>query len=81
MGSPDVADRHLVQGVLTHLGQELAAERLIQGYTAYSLGKVIGVSQSAVYRVENGLNHRLGPIVKVADALGFDVEIHLVRRP
>jgi hypothetical protein len=76
-----VEDRDLAQDALTRVGRELAAIRMLQGYESqYQYGLTLGIGTSSAARVENGENHRLGPIIRYADGLGYDVEIRLVPR-
>lgn len=81
MGSPDVADRHLAQDALTRIGHALAAVRVSRGLTQYGAGQLVGVSQQSIARIENGTAHRLGPIIRYAQALGYELEISLVEAP
>lgn len=58
------------------LGARIKAAREIRGFTQPELGKMVGVSKSAVNQWENGLvqNLKLGNLFAVAQALNKDVK-------
>ena len=58
--------------------QDLVALRETRGLTQAQLGKMLGISQPAVARMEAGGNLELRTLVRAADALGARLEIRLV---
>lgn len=58
------------------LGNRIKAARKARGLTQPDLGKIVGVSKSAVNQWENGVvqNLKLGNLFAVAQALGKDVQ-------
>ena len=58
------------------LGNRIKAAREARGLTQPELGKMVGVSKSAVNQWENGVvqNLKLGNLFAVAQALGKDVQ-------
>lgn len=57
------------------IGKRIAEKRNEAGMTQSDLGKKLGISQSHVARIENGLyDARFGIIIKIAEAIGCSID-------
>ena len=65
------------QTMLRILGSDVRDARLIAGISQASLGRVVGMSDAKVSRIEAGASHRLALVdaVLLADAVGLDLSI------
>ena len=63
------------------LGQRLAAERIARRLTQRDVGAMIGIAQSAVYRVEQGIFTRFTTAAQYAEVMGYDIDFHFVPLP
>jgi transcriptional regulator with XRE-family HTH domain len=60
------------------IGQRLAAERLSRRLTQRDVGAMMGIAQSAVYRIENGIFTRIHTMAQYAELMGYDVDFTFV---
>lgn len=63
------------------LGRLLRSARAASGLSLAEVGECLGVSRGRVHQVEQeGVNIEIGTLRRVADALGYDVQVTLVPR-
>jgi transcriptional regulator with XRE-family HTH domain len=63
------------------LGQRLAAERYGRRLTQRDVGEMMGIAQSAVYRIEAGIFTRFITAMEYAEVMGYEIDFHLVPLP
>jgi transcriptional regulator with XRE-family HTH domain len=63
------------------LGQRLAAERYARRLTQRDVGEMMGIAQSAVYRIEAGIFARFITAMEYAEVMGYEIDFHLVPLP
>jgi transcriptional regulator with XRE-family HTH domain len=63
------------------LGRRLAAERYARRLTQRDVGEIMGIAQSAVYRVEAGIFTRFTTVAQYAEVMGYDIDFHFVPLP
>ena len=63
------------------IGARLAAERVSRGLSQKDVGAIIGIAQSAVYRVEHGIFTRFVTAAQYAEVMGYDIDFTLVPLP
>jgi len=60
------------------IGQRLAAERYARRLTQRDVGEMMGIAQSAVYRIEAGIFTRIHTMAQYAELMGYDVDFQFV---
>jgi len=60
------------------IGQRLAAERMSRRLTQRDVGAMLGIAQSAVYRIENGIFTRIHTMAMYAELMGYDIDFRFV---
>jgi len=60
------------------MGQRLAAERVARRWTQKDVGAMMGIAQSAVYRIEAGIFTRIHTMAMYAELMGYDVDFTFV---
>ena len=63
------------------IGARLAAERISRRLTQRDVGAMLGIAQSAIYRVEQGIFTRFTTAAQYAEVMGYDIDFTLVPLP